>query len=145
MPKANIVVPDSIPAGLPAARRRRIAQVMERCQALAPEGQTVRLAFAVKKGIGSNPLVVLFWFTQLLLVFQQFRVVAVTDDAILVFKSTWFKRETPKRLLQTLPRDTPLTPARRSMLQLGTEKVTVYGLYRPALDAFTAAEAQPAV
>jgi hypothetical protein len=52
----------------------------------------------VKKGLGSHPLMMATRFTQVLIVFQQFRVVAVTDSAIHVFKAGWFRRHVPRRL-----------------------------------------------
>lgn len=108
-------------------------------------GEAVRYAWPVKKGLGSNPWVMALWFTQVLLVFQSFRVVAVTDEAVHVFRAGWFRRKVPRELLRTLsPGEFELQAAGR--LVLGPERVRVEPRWRPvALAAYDVmrAAAQP--
>ena len=92
----------------------------------------MRYAWAAKKGLGSHPLMMPTWFTQVLIVFQQFRVVAVTDSAIYVFKAGWFRRHQPKRLLRTVPRAS-LDVVKGGKVVLGPEKVRVERRYWPVL------------
>jgi hypothetical protein len=56
-----------------------------------------------RAGLGSSRLMLLSWFTQILLAFQTFRVIAVTDSAVRVFKSGWFTRYKPGQMLFSLP------------------------------------------
>jgi hypothetical protein len=115
--------------------QRSVERMVEQCQALLDGPEVVRLAFPVKGGVGANRLILVSWFTQVLLVFQKFRVVAATDDELLVFKAGWFTRTKPSELLRTLPRDTPLTLGRAGVLQLGPEKVRVERTYAPVVAA----------
>lgn len=105
--------------------------MIESTQPLVPEGESVRYAWAAKKGIGAHPLMMATWFTQVLIVFQQFRVVAVTDSAIYVFKAGWFRRHQPKRLLRTVPRES--LNVDKGKVVLGLESVRVERRYWPVL------------
>jgi hypothetical protein len=105
--------------------------MIESCQPLVPDGDTVRYALAAKKGIGTHPLMMATWFTQVLIVFQQFRVVAVTDSAVYVFKAGWFRRHQPKRLLRTLPRES--LDVVKGKVVLGPETVRIERRYWPVL------------
>lgn len=121
---------------LKPATQKSVDELTERCSPLVPQGETVRFALPVRKGIGSHPLMMATWFTQVLIVFQQFRVVAVTDSALYVFKAGWFRRTTPMELLHTLPRDSLL--AQKGKLKLGPETVRVERRYWPLVAATTA-------
>jgi hypothetical protein len=119
-------VPQLTPAG-----QKAVDSMIELCQPLVPDGEVVRYAWAVKKGLGTHPLMMATWFTQVLIVFQQFRVVAVTDSAIYVFKAGWFRRHVPRQLLRTLP---PVSlDVVKGKLVLGPETVRVERRYWPVL------------
>jgi hypothetical protein len=122
----------SVPA-LTAAGQKAVDSMIKLCQPLVPDGESVRYAWAVKKGLGTHPLMMATWFTQVLIVFQQFRVVAVTDSAIHVFKAGWFRRHLPKRLLRTLPLAS--LDVVKGKLVLGPETVRVERRYWPVLIA----------
>lgn len=101
------------------------------CQPLVHDGKSVRYAWPVKKGLGTHPLMMATWFTQVLIVFQQFRVVAVTDSEIYVFKAGWFRRHVPRRLLRTLPAES--LDVVKGKVALGPETVRVERRYWPVL------------
>jgi hypothetical protein len=119
-------VPELTPAG-----RKAVESMIDSCQPLVPDDESVRYAWAAKKGLGTHPLMMATWFTQVLIVFQQFRVVAVTDSAMYVFKSGWFRRHQPKRLLRTLPRES--LDVVKGKVVLGSETVRVERRYWPVL------------
>lgn len=123
----NSSIPELTPAG-----QKAVDSMIESAQPLVPDDESVRYAWAVKKGIGTHPLMMATWFTQVLIVFQQFRVVAVTDSAIYVFKAGWFRRHHPKRLLRTVPRES-LDVDKGGKVVLGPETVRVERRYWPVL------------
>jgi hypothetical protein len=131
-------VPPLTPAG-----QKAVDSMIQLCQPLVPDGESVRYAWAVKKGLGTHPLMMATWFTQVLIVFQQFRVVAVTDSAIHVFKAGWFRRHLPKRLLRTLPLES--LDVVKGKLVLGPETVRVERRYWPVLIAAGRAIHRPEV
>ncbi len=118
-----------MPPELRPATQKSVDAMIERCSALVSTGEIIRSAWPVKKGIGTHPLMMATWFTQVLIVFQQFRVVAVGDSAIYVFKAGWFRRTTPKELLRTLPPGS--LAMKKGKLTLGPETVRVERPYWP--------------
>jgi hypothetical protein len=120
----------AVPNLTPAAQRA-VDSMIELSQPLVPDGEAVRYAWPVKKGIGTHPLMMATWFTQVLIVFQQFRVVAVTESAVHVFKAGWFRRHVPKQLLRTLPMES--LDVVKGKLVLGPETVRVERRYWPVI------------
>lgn len=76
-----------------------------RSQPLLPPGSNIRHTFACQTG--PNPW--FFLLTYLIFFWIQYRIVAVTDDAIYVMRSSKFTLK-PKEVLATLPRQTRLGP-----------------------------------
>src|SRR6266567_3834883 len=110
-------------AALSPGQRKYVERLVARCQPLMSDDEQVLTAFTVVKGIGSDKLVLISWFTQPLLFLQQFRVVAVTERNVHVFKSGFVTRFKPKQLLRTLPRSTAIRPSQGVRFELGPERV----------------------
>jgi len=92
---------------------------------LEPEEQ-VRQAFLAQTG-PSPYFVFLSWI--IIVLFADYRVVVVTDRAILVLSSGKFFPAKPKKLVARLSRGTPLGPVSGAMwarLQLGTDRMWVH-------------------
>jgi hypothetical protein len=104
---------------------RTVDLLRERCQQLVPMPETVRYAWPAEKGPGDWAYA--SWFTQPLLLARRHRVVAVTDQAVHVFRTGWFRRLQPRELLYT-ERFSQLVvsaSAAESKLELGPERLRV--------------------
>jgi len=75
-----------------------------RAQALLEPGERVERAFLAQAGPNPNLLLV----TNIFVFFNKYKVIAVTDRAIVVFSAGMWRPSFPKKVLARLPRETRL-------------------------------------
>lgn len=83
------------------ALRDKLAQ---RVQPHLEPGEQVQHAFMAQTGPHPFTILLLYVFA----LFMKYRIVAVTDRAVLEFKASMWRPAMPKELLRRLPRQTPL-------------------------------------
>jgi hypothetical protein len=111
-----------------------MSKFLERTQQMLPD-EPVRYAFTGQTGLRPTWA----WVADWLIVLNRPRIVAVTDDAVVVMKAGQLRwqRKTPKAILQRLPRATRLGPVGRrgyTRITLADERIWVSGVTHPLIE-----------
>lgn len=115
----------------------------KRVQPFLEPGERVEQVFLAQTGPNPN----LAFVTYVMLFFNKYRVVAVTDRAVVVLGAGLWRQSFPKRAVERLPRDTQLGPtsgALWSQVNLpGAKKTWVHRCFYHDVEAADAARTTP--
>ena len=114
------------------AIREKMAQ---RAQPFLEPGEQVRQVFIGQTGPSPYFALISYW---IVILFGKYRMIVVTDRAIVVLNASKWRPAKPKGLVKRMPRNTPLGPIRGAIwapIQLEDERVWVHKRFHKDVDA----------